>query len=371
MAVPVISAPAPGGLGEAGARAGKWWVWALCCTALAVTVVVALWMERASPKAEAFWTSLHGVSLLQLALGILAINGGLVIRAYRWALLMPRENRPSAGTLIAPQFAGFAAVSLFGRVADLTRPYLVAKRVGAPVATQVAIYSVERAFDLLATAVLFSVTLLFVPRTAPHHQAFSRAGMLAGLAAAFVIGFGLVLRSAGERLATFAETRLGRWTPGLGRGLGLRLREMQAGFVTLRSPGQLLGAFAWSMVIWFGIALSYLFVAHSLTGVPQLTELGLPSILLLMATSMGASLLQLPVVGWFTQIAALAAAYHGFFGVPPAAASLCGTLTFVVNTLSVIPFGLVLAKTSGLSLREAQRASAAVESKTAARGEAG
>ncbi len=76
-----------------------------------------------------------------------------------------------------------------------------------------------------------------------------------------------------------------------------------------------------------------------------------------MATSMGASLLQLPVVGWFTQVAALAAAYHGFFGVPTAAASLCGALTFAVNTGSVIPPGLLLARRSGLTLREAQQAS--------------
>ena len=78
--------------------------------------------------------------------------------------------------------------------------------------------------------------------------------------------------------------------------------------------------------------------------------------MLLLATSMGASLFQLPILGWFTQVAALGAAYHAFFGVPTAAASLCGLLTFTVNTLSVIPPGLLLARQSGLSLREGRPA---------------
>ena len=43
--------------------------------------------------------------------------------------------------------------------------------------------------------------------------------------------------------------------------------------------------------------------------------------MLLMATSMGASLLQLPIVGWFTQIAALGAAVLRA-GVAPSALDL-------------------------------------------------
>ena len=303
-----------------------------------------------------FLRSLRSVSLLHLLLGIIAIQAGIIVRAVRWALLMPREHRPSFRLLIAPQFAGFAAVALFGRVADLARPYLVAKRVQTPLALQIAVYSVERMLDLAATAVLFSVTLLFVPRSAPHHEAFSRAGLLASAATLFLLGFALLIRSFGQSLAAKVRSVLQRRAPRLADSLAERLLELQTGFATVRSASQLAVAFAWSMVIWIGIALSYLFTAHSLTAVPQLATLTLPAILLLMATSMGASLLQLPVVGWLTQIAALAAAFHGFFGAPPAAASLCAVLTFAVNTLSVIPTGLLLARSSGLSLRDARHA---------------
>ena len=297
---------------------------------------------------------LRSVSVIEAVLGILCIHLGLVVRAYRWALLMHPNERPRGSTLIAPQFVGFAAVSLFGRVADLTRPYLVAKRTGSAVAMQIGVYSVERALDIAATAVLFSVTLLFVPRYSPHHHAFSRAGLFASAATVFMLGFACLLRFRGQRLAGLAEAHFGSKSPRLARNLASRLLELQAGFSTLQSVPQFLGAFGWSMVVWFGIAMSYLFAAHSVRSSPDLTGLGLASLMLIMATSMGTSLLQLPVVGWLTQVAALAAAYHAFFGVPAAAASLCGVLTFAVNTLSVIPVGLVFAHFSGLSLTDAR-----------------
>lgn len=329
-------------------------LWA--AAALLLTGITGIFLVRLRPSGAIahFVQSLRAVSLAQIGLGLLALHTGLIIRAVRWALLMPREHRPSARTLIAPQVAGFAAVALFGRVADLARPYLVAKRTSTSLTLQVAVYSVERMLDLAATATLFSVTLLFVPRSAPHHQAFLRAGVLSSIATALLLAFALLLRSFGHGLAARIHAALDRPAPRLAHGLAERVLELQAGFGIVRSATQLALAFAWSMVIWIGIALSYLFTAHSLATVPQLATLTLPAILLLMATSMGASLLQLPIVGWLTQVAALAAAYHGFFGVPPAAASLCAILTFAVNTLSVIPPGLLLARYSGLSLREAR-----------------
>ena len=306
-----------------------------------------------------FRAGLRSVSPLHVVLGLLSIHLGRVVRGYRWALLMQppddTQSRPRGSDLVAPQFVGFAAVSLFGRVADLARPYLVARRTRTPLAMQVGVYSIERALDVAATAVLFSVTLLFVPADSLHHRAFSRAGIIASLATVCMFAAAVLLRYRGHRLAEFTGKQVSRFAPRAAHRAAARVLELQAGFSTLRSWPQFAGAFAWSMVIWFGIALSYLFSAHSLRSTPGLTSLGLASIMLVMATSMGTSLLQLPVLGWLTQVAGLTAAYHGYFGIPPAAASLCALLTFTVNTLSVIPVGLIFAHFSGLSLREARQ----------------
>ena len=73
-------------------------------------------------------------------------------------------KKVSAGSLLGSQFIGFTAVALFGRLADLTRPYLVARRMGLPLSSQMAVYTIERMFDLGAAAMIFSSALAFTPK---------------------------------------------------------------------------------------------------------------------------------------------------------------------------------------------------------------
>jgi hypothetical protein len=83
--------------------------------------------------------------------------------------------------------------------------------------------------------------------------------------------------------------------------------------------------------------------------------------MLLMGASIGGSLLQLPVIGWFTQIAVTAAAMHEFYGAPIEAATACGALLLVVTFLSIIPTGLVFARLNHVSLKKAAAESDGVE----------
>jgi hypothetical protein len=75
--------------------------------------------------------------------------------------------------------------------------------------------------------------------------------------------------------------------------------------------------------------------------------------MLLMGASLGASLLQFPIIGWFTQIAASAAAMHEFYGAPIEAATACGALLLIVSWLSIIPAGLIAARLNHVSLKSA------------------
>jgi len=77
--------------------------------------------------------------------------------------------------------------------------------------------------------------------------------------------------------------------------------------------------------------------------------------MLLLATSMGGSMLQLPVLGWFTQIAVLAAALRGFFAVPLEPATACAAVMLFATTLCIAPTGIILARIEGIALRDAAR----------------
>jgi hypothetical protein len=73
---------------------------------------------------------------------------------------------------------------------------------------------------------------------------------------------------------------------------------------------------------------------------------------LLMVVSGGASIFQLPVLGWFTQIGIVAAALSNFFGVALEPATACAATLLLVTFLGVVPIGLIWAQFEHVSLRK-------------------
>ena len=92
--------------------------------------------------------------------------------------------------------------------------------------------------------------------------------------------------------------------------------------------------------------------AHAFVQTPELAGLTFSRTMLLMAASIGGSLLQLPIIGWFTQIAVTAAAMHAFYGAPIEAATACGAMLLVVTFLCIIPTGLVYSRVEHVSLKK-------------------
>src|SRR5690242_13592553 len=92
------------------------------------------------------------------------------LRALRWKILLGGLKNVSTGSLVPAQFVGFTGLALLGRPGELVRPYLIAKKHDLTLASQLAIWSVERIFDMGAFAVIFTISLL---KLAPelHHLA--------------------------------------------------------------------------------------------------------------------------------------------------------------------------------------------------------
>jgi hypothetical protein len=71
-----------------------------------------------------------------------------------------------------------------------------------------------------------------------------------------------------------------------------------------------------------------------------------------MIASGGASIFQLPVLGWFTQIGIVAAAIAGLLGATTEASTACAALLLLVTFLSIVPVGLIWAQFEHVSLRK-------------------
>jgi hypothetical membrane protein len=71
-----------------------------------------------------------------------------------------------------------------------------------------------------------------------------------------------------------------------------------------------------------------------------------------MVASGTASIIQLPVIGWFSQIGLVAIALTGIFHADAEAATACAATILVATFLSVVPAGLIWAQIDHVSLRK-------------------
>jgi glycosyltransferase 2 family protein len=290
-------------------------------------------------------------------------------RSLRWSLLVRHNQKIGPFTLVSTQVIGFTAVALIGRVADPVRPYLVARKTGLPLASQVATYIVERLLDAGAMATIFSIAMIWVPteeilRVTAHSgwlAALARNHrLLAILAARFggliltVLGAGflILVRLAGGAVAAFFEHLLRPVSKGLAHSVGHKVRTFHSGLDIMRSFGDFATAASLSLGMWLLIALAYFLTIRAFVASPQLAALTPPKCVLLMIASGSASIFQLPVLGWFSQIGLVALALAAVLGASPEAATACAATLLLVTFISIIPIGLIWAQIEHVSLRK-------------------
>jgi len=326
------------------------WLWVTLVVVLAVIVIV--FRDRIHFDWAMFWQQLKHVSVGHIVAAIALIYATYGLRAVRWSVFVAPTKRVSVLSLLGPQFIGFTAVALFGRLADLTRPYLVARKINLPLSTQVAVYTLERMFDLGAAALIFSSALAFAPKDQPHHEVFVKAGLGSLAVTLAIAAFAVVVRAAGGGVARFARVVLSPVSKTAAESMAEKISGFRDGLNALRSLREFGLVALISLAMWGMIASAYVETAHAFVETPELGTLQFSNAMLLMAASIGGSLLQLPIVGWFTQIAVTAAAMHGFYGAPIEAATACGAVLLFVTFLSIIPAGLICARVEHVSLKK-------------------
>jgi uncharacterized membrane protein YbhN (UPF0104 family) len=353
--------------------------WVLGLVVLAALVGLFLWgRHKFHFDFHVFRTQLAEADWRKIALGIGCIYLAFVFRSVRWAALLKHNKKIPPFSLLGTQVMGFAAIALIGRVADPVRPYLVSKKTGLPLSSQLAVYIVERLFDAGSMALIFSLAMLWIPE-ADVVKATSHSGMVSamqhhspllatfcarygGLALTFFGALFLVaVRLWGAPVASFFEHSFGLISRKLGAVIGEKIRTFHAGLDTMRSFSEFAVTASLSIGMWILIAYAYLITCQAFTASHELASITPPKCVLLMIASGGASIFQLPVLGWFTQIVAVAAALTGLFGASPEAATACAATLLLVTFLAVIPVGLIWAHFEHVSLRKVTHESEASE----------
>src|SRR5271156_6432144 len=96
-----------------------------------------------------FWSQTHRIKKIHVLHGIALIYLAYAMRALRWKLfLRPVRPKTSVRELLSPTLIGFTGLALLGRAGEFIRPYLIARRTDLPFSSQLAVWAVERIFDL-------------------------------------------------------------------------------------------------------------------------------------------------------------------------------------------------------------------------------
>src|SRR5208282_5578282 len=307
------------------------------------------------------WAKLFqfGLSWRHIVHGVLYIYFAYFLRAVRWKIfLRPVRKDASILGLVPPTMIGFTGLALLGRAGEMIRPYLIARRHNLPVASQVAVWAVERIFDVGAFTLLM-LAGIFLPsklRTftlaAPpdvrhwiHLTGYALIVLVLGLLSGAVL-----IAYRGNRIAQWVEERFAHLAENLGHRVAQKIREFTVGLNTIQGPVAFLELSAVSLAMWWVIALAYKEVTHAY-GAPM-AAMSTTKVLLLMGSGMIGSLVQLPGVGGGSQLATISALDHVFKIVPKELTVSCGIMLWLVTFFAVVPVGLLLSHFERLSLRK-------------------
>ncbi|HEY7293109.1 MAG TPA: lysylphosphatidylglycerol synthase transmembrane domain-containing protein [Vicinamibacterales bacterium] len=199
-----------------------------------------------------------------LVLSVATTFANLAIRSLRWRYLLEPLGPTTFGGAFRATAVGFAASSILpARAGEVIRPYFLArheKHSDRMTATGAfATIVLERLLDVLTVLALLACYVFIFGRHLGSSNpvmfaALKWAGATAGLGSVGALLILFMLAGNPERLKATME-RLERVLPSSLAGLIARIAEKFArGLGSIRRPGQLIVALAWSVPLWLSIA---------------------------------------------------------------------------------------------------------------------
>lgn len=276
---------------------------------------------------------------------------GIVVRSYRWSVLLRPVTRISTKDLVSINAVGLMANNVLPlRTGEFVRAYALSQRTSATKSASLATIAVERIFDGLTMLLFIAVSMIFVTLTNDlEHVATLALLLFTGALVAIVILVAggrfrdRLIAAVSARLPEAARPRFDRMAASFLSGLSIFRRKRDLALVAVAS-----------VVAWSFEASVYWMVAHAfggsiagVMGAPEaLLTTGIANLATLVPSSPG-------YVGPFE--AAVILVVSGALSVSRALALSYGILLHALLYLPVTIWGLIEWGRLHLSLRQVER----------------
>lgn len=327
-------------------------------TGLAILVLLVYAIQKIRHNAEwqnfdghRFLASLAQIRIPELLGAVLLIYVTYLLRSLRWREFLLPVKRARLYDLLGATIMGFGAVAVFGRPGELVRPYLISRREDVPVSGQLAIWLLERIYDVVAIILLVGAAIFFAGLGEDQGGQVALSRLRNG---------GIVLMAAtvaGVVLLVLYEEHLKTWEPRLLGALGFlperyaepvrqHLYSFAHGLASVRS-GRALGLGAlYSILVWLAISAAFWLTLQAFG--PPIDDLDFPASVLVMGFAIAGSIVQIPGVGGGTQVFTIIALTE-LYAVPPEVATSAGIVLWLLTFAAVLPVAIPLSLKEGLT----------------------
>jgi glycosyltransferase 2 family protein len=336
----------------------RWHVGAILLAAVVALIAWQLYAHRDYPfEWELFARTFRTLHWNWLAAAMALAILSFYVRALRWAVMMaPMGVKPSKWGLFSATAIGFTAIVLLGRPGEFVRPYLIAIQEKVPFSSQVAIWMLERIYDLLVVLLLFGAGLARVQQSGAEvgpaiAWVLQAGGWFVGVMCTLSLLILILLRQFAEPM----KKRLLDALTFLPDHLHARASHIVEAFVhgvaSTRRWDSLLQLIWYTAIEWVVIVGCYLAIFKSFPAVESFSLID--TIIFLGFVAFG-SLVQIPGVGGGVQIVA-ALVLVQLFGLPVEVATGIALMIWLVTFVIIVPLGVVLALHQGLNWKKLRR----------------
>jgi hypothetical protein len=285
-------------------------------------------------------TSLKSVNYIYLFPALLLVLLLLLIRSYRWGVILSPLIKYDQKTLFIITAIGYMVGSIIpARIGEIARPYLVKQKNGIKMSSTIATVVVERIFDMLALMFILFVVILTIPLPAWLFK--SGVTMLVGSITVFIcLIFLAVKKDASLNKADIVFEKLPDKPAAFLKRL---LHSFVEGLQILPDIKKTLYLFFLSVLVWVANSATFYVMFYAFG-----FELGFITACALMV--MVAIFVIVPAPGFVGTFHYACILGLGHFGIPKAEAASYAVLTHFLQIVPIIVLGFVFLPFQKLSL---------------------